>query len=115
MERVTRLREEIDRVQIEAQQAEREGDLARAAQLKYSTLLELQRDLKSAEEALQADVRLASVPARSTGRWRAPDRSTDRLGFSNRLIRRVEATDRVRSRWRVPDMLIDIWRWQAGW
>ncbi len=46
---VQNLKEDIDRVQIEIAQAERDYDLNRAAELKYGTLLTLQKDLEAAE------------------------------------------------------------------
>ena len=54
MGKVQRLREEIDRVNLEVQQAERDYDLNRAAELKYGTVLELQKALKGAEAELEA-------------------------------------------------------------
>ncbi|MCG5061906.1 MAG: ATP-dependent chaperone ClpB [Limnoraphis sp. WC205] len=48
------IKEEIDRVNIEVQQAERNYDLNRAAELKYGTLSELQKQLQAAEAQLQA-------------------------------------------------------------
>ena len=52
MDKVQRLRGEIDRVNIEIQQAERDYDLNRAAELKYGTVLELQKELEQAEYEL---------------------------------------------------------------
>eukprot|EP00889_Picochlorum_renovo_P008278 jgi/Picre1/35308/NNA_002770.t1 len=52
MAKVQRLRGEIDRVNIEIQQAERDYDLNRAAELKYGTVLELQKELEQAEYEL---------------------------------------------------------------
>lgn len=49
MTRIQSIKEEIDRVNIEIQQAEREYDLNRAAELKYGSLNSLQRQLESAE------------------------------------------------------------------
>jgi ATP-dependent Clp protease ATP-binding subunit ClpB len=46
------LKEEIDRVNIEIQQAERNYDLNRAAELKYGKLTDLQRQLQEAETNL---------------------------------------------------------------
>eukprot|EP00955_Chlamydomonas_euryale_P041387 351965-Chlamydomonas_euryale.AAC.11 len=46
MNRVKDLKEEIERVNVEVQQAERDYDLNRAAELKYGTLMELQKKLK---------------------------------------------------------------------
>lgn len=48
------LKEEMDRVNIEIQQAEREYDLNRAAQLKYGKLEQLKQQVIAAEERLQA-------------------------------------------------------------
>jgi ATP-dependent Clp protease ATP-binding subunit ClpB len=46
------IKEEIDRVNLEVQQAERNYDLNRAAELKYGKSLELQRRLEAAEAQL---------------------------------------------------------------
>ncbi|MBW4521241.1 MAG: ATP-dependent chaperone ClpB [Scytolyngbya sp. HA4215-MV1] len=46
------LKEEIDRVNIEVQQSERNYDLNRAAELKYGKLTDLQRQLQAAEDRL---------------------------------------------------------------
>lgn len=61
MERLQSIKEEIDRVNLEIQGAERDYDLNRAAELKYGTLLDLQRQLKEAEEALVQQVGRAVV------------------------------------------------------
>ncbi|KAK9839901.1 hypothetical protein WJX74_000141 [Apatococcus lobatus] len=53
MDKLQSAKEEIDRVNLEVQAAERDYDLNRAAELKYGTLLELQKQLTKAEEALQ--------------------------------------------------------------
>lgn len=47
------LKEEIDSVTISIQRAEREYDLNKAAELKYGTLMNLQRKLNEAEEVLE--------------------------------------------------------------
>ncbi|PKU74915.1 Chaperone protein ClpB3, chloroplastic [Dendrobium catenatum] len=52
MTRIQSIKEEIDRVNIEIQQAEREYDLNRAAELKYGSLNSLQRQLQEAEKEL---------------------------------------------------------------
>uniref|UniRef100_A0A1D1ZY85 Clp R domain-containing protein n=1 Tax=Auxenochlorella protothecoides TaxID=3075 RepID=A0A1D1ZY85_AUXPR len=52
MTKVQSVKEEIDRINIEIQQAERDYDLNRAAELKYGTLMELQKTLAAAEDAL---------------------------------------------------------------
>ncbi|XP_058223517.1 chaperone protein ClpB4, mitochondrial-like [Rhododendron vialii] len=52
MMRIRSIKAEIDRVKLEAQAAEREYDLSRAAELKYGVLMSLQRQLEEAEKAL---------------------------------------------------------------
>ncbi|KAK8553157.1 hypothetical protein V6N13_089372 [Hibiscus sabdariffa] len=52
MTRIQSIKEEIDRVNVEIQQAEREYDLNRAAELKYGSLNSLQRQLSDAENEL---------------------------------------------------------------
>ena len=49
---IQKLKEELDHVNIEIQQAERDYDLNRAAELKYGKLTDLQRQLGVAEEKL---------------------------------------------------------------
>ena len=56
MQSLQGIKGEIDRVNIEIQSAERDYDLNRAAELKYGTLLELQKKLTQAEESLQSKV-----------------------------------------------------------
>jgi ATP-dependent Clp protease ATP-binding subunit ClpB len=46
------IKEEIEKVKVEIEQAERETDLAKAAELKYGRLPELQRRLQAEEEAV---------------------------------------------------------------
>ncbi|XP_074301643.1 chaperone protein ClpB3, chloroplastic-like [Silene latifolia] len=57
MTRIQSIKEEIDRVNIEIQQAEREYDLNRAAELKYGSLNSLQRQLEGAEKELDEYVK----------------------------------------------------------
>jgi ATP-dependent Clp protease ATP-binding subunit ClpB len=52
MTKIRSFKEEIDRVNLEIESAEREYDLNRAAELKYGTLLSLQRQLEEAEKNL---------------------------------------------------------------
>ncbi|XP_024382965.1 chaperone protein ClpB3, chloroplastic [Physcomitrium patens] len=52
MTRIQSIKEEVDRVNLEIQQAERDYDLNRAAELKYGSLTTLQRQLEAAEKAL---------------------------------------------------------------
>ena len=52
IDEIQALKEEIDRVNIEIQQAERDYDLNRAAELKYGKLTDLQRELQESEARL---------------------------------------------------------------
>ncbi|MEG4204632.1 ATP-dependent chaperone ClpB [Microcoleus sp. Pol7_A1] len=51
---IQKIKEQIDKVNIEIQQAELKYDLNRAAELKYSKLTELQKQLQQAESQLSA-------------------------------------------------------------
>ena len=53
IDHIQSIKEEIDRVNIEIQQAERDYNLNLAAELKYGTLTNLQRDLEQAESQLE--------------------------------------------------------------
>lgn len=52
MNQIRSIKEEIDRVNLEMEAAEREYNLNRAAELKYGTLISLQRQLEEAERKL---------------------------------------------------------------
>ncbi|MQL75935.1 hypothetical protein Taro_008323 [Colocasia esculenta] len=52
MTRIRSIKEEIDRVNLEMEAAEREYNLNRAAELKYGTLMSLQKQLEEAEREL---------------------------------------------------------------
>ncbi|CAI0388267.1 unnamed protein product [Linum tenue] len=74
MTRMQSIKEEIDRVNLEIQQAEREYDLNRAAELKYGSLNSLQRQLETAEveldEYMKSEVTgddIAEIVSRWTG------------------------------------------------
>jgi ATP-dependent Clp protease ATP-binding subunit ClpB len=54
IDHIQSIKEDIDQVNIEVQQAERDYDLNRAAELKYGKLTELQRQLETAETQLTA-------------------------------------------------------------
>lgn len=54
MTRIQSIKEEMDRVNVEIQQSERDYDLNRAAELKYGSLITLQKQLEQAEAALAA-------------------------------------------------------------
>jgi len=53
LEQRKQIRDEIDRVEVEIQQAERDYDLNKAAELKYGKLTELQQKLEDAEANLE--------------------------------------------------------------
>jgi ATP-dependent Clp protease ATP-binding subunit ClpB len=52
IERIQRIKEELEHVRLDAERAERDGDLARAAELRYGRLPELERSLTKAEESV---------------------------------------------------------------
>jgi ATP-dependent Clp protease ATP-binding subunit ClpB len=70
-----KLKEQIDQAKLEAEQAQRRGDFARAGELTYSVIPGLEKKLKSAEEAQQhrmlnevvSEEDIASVVSRWTG------------------------------------------------
>jgi len=55
--KISSIKEEIEKTKIEAEKAEREGDLNRAAELKYGKLLSLQKELEEANRALSTEER----------------------------------------------------------
>jgi ATP-dependent Clp protease ATP-binding subunit ClpB len=55
VQKLRELRERIDQTKTEIEQAERQYDLNRAAELRYGKLADLERQLKAAEAALSAD------------------------------------------------------------
>lgn len=54
MTRIQAIKEEVERVNLEVQQAERDYDLNRAAELKYGSLITLERQLSEALSSLEA-------------------------------------------------------------
>ncbi|CAA9257789.1 MAG: ClpB protein [uncultured Blastococcus sp.] len=52
IERIQRIKEELEHVRLDAERAERDGDLSRAAELRYGRLPELEKALTSAEESV---------------------------------------------------------------
>ena len=52
--KVQRLREELDKINVEIEQAERNYDLNKAAELKYGRLPQLKKELEAAEDKSQA-------------------------------------------------------------
>jgi len=54
IKRITELKSEIESVKIAEQDAERRGDFAKVAELRYGKLVELQNQLKEANERLQS-------------------------------------------------------------
>src|SRR6476619_3032739 len=53
IERIQRIKEELESVRTEAERAERDGDLARAAELRYGRLPDLERSLTGAEDSVK--------------------------------------------------------------
>jgi len=53
IQKMREIKEQIDQTKIESERAEREGDLAKAAELKYGKLLELQRSLEAENTRLK--------------------------------------------------------------
>ncbi len=53
IERIQRIKEALEGVRLEAERAERDGDLARAAELRYGRLPELERSLTDAEASVE--------------------------------------------------------------
>ncbi|MCV2490235.1 ATP-dependent chaperone ClpB [Geodermatophilus sp. YIM 151500] len=53
IERIQRIKEELERLRQEAERAERDGELARVAELRYGRLPELERSLAEAEASVQ--------------------------------------------------------------
>lgn len=51
---VQRLKAELDEAKIDAERAERDGDLSRAAEVRYGTLPQLEKDLQEADDRLRA-------------------------------------------------------------
>jgi ATP-dependent Clp protease ATP-binding subunit ClpB len=52
IKRIREIKEQIEKTKIESEQAEREGDLTRAAELRYGKLMELQKALEAENAAL---------------------------------------------------------------
>ncbi len=52
IQRIVRIKEDIERAKADYERAERQGDYNRASQLKYGTLVDLDRQLKAEEERL---------------------------------------------------------------
>ncbi len=53
IQKIRQLKEQIEQTKIEAQKAEREGDLNRAAELRYGRLIELQKALEEENKKLE--------------------------------------------------------------
>ncbi|MDU0478619.1 ATP-dependent chaperone ClpB [Staphylococcus chromogenes] len=56
IDRVRAAKEELDRLRTESERAEREGDLGRVAELRYGRIPELEKEVASAEENVQASM-----------------------------------------------------------
>ena len=58
---IRNLKEQLEKAKLAAEQAERDGDLAKAAELRYGRLLEIQKELETENkklEALQIDIKM---------------------------------------------------------
>jgi ATP-dependent Clp protease ATP-binding subunit ClpB len=55
IERIQRIKEELEAVRLEAERAEREGNLAHVAELRYGRLPQLEKALTSAEDSVDGD------------------------------------------------------------
>ena len=53
IQRIRQLKEQIEQTRLEAEKATREGDLTRAAELKYGRLVELQKELEETNKRLE--------------------------------------------------------------
>lgn len=110
MNRVRSIKEEIDRVNLEMEAAEREYNLNRAAELKYGTLMTLQRQLEEAEKSLSdyrvsgksllreevTDVDIAEIVSKWTGIPLSNLQQTEReklVSLEDVLHRRVVGQD----------------------
>ncbi len=54
LEQISKIKEDIERAQNQFQQAEREGDFARASEIKYGKLVKLQQDLEKQQTKLSS-------------------------------------------------------------
>ncbi len=54
IEKISAIKEELEQTKIDAEKAEREGDLNRASELKYGSLIELQKSLEEEKEKVAA-------------------------------------------------------------
>jgi hypothetical protein len=80
------IKEEIDRVNIEIQQAERNYDLNRAAELKYGKMEELKKKLKAIEAQLE-NTQISGKTLLAGGRLPKPIlRKLSRNGQEFRLV-----------------------------
>ncbi len=52
--RIQHIKEELEQVRLDAERAERDGDLARAAELRYGRLPELEKALTAAEDSVES-------------------------------------------------------------
>lgn len=53
--KISSIKEEIERIKIEAEKAEREGDLSKASELKYGKLIELQKSFNEEQKRSMAE------------------------------------------------------------
>lgn len=109
IQKIRKLKEDIDRAKTEAEQKEREGDLARVAEIRYGVIANLEKQITEASSKLQEVQRnrrmlkeevdaedIAQIVARWTGIPVARMLETDRtrlLQLEERLHSRVVAQD----------------------
>lgn len=54
LEKINKIKELLERAEFEYKKAERDGDFARASEIKYGTLIKLNKDLEQQQESLKA-------------------------------------------------------------
>jgi ATP-dependent Clp protease ATP-binding subunit ClpB len=92
----TNIKESIERVRVELEQAERRGDLGRASELKYGSLPDLERKLAHAETAGDAEQMVQEVVdeeqiAHIVSRWTGVPVDKMLEGERDKLLRMEEA------------------------
>ena len=109
VERAKELREEIDRLRTLEKQLERQGDLNRVAEIRYGKLVQLEQELKTLEEKLEAHEKeylkeevtyedIATIVSRWTGipvTRMLQGEKEKLLGMAERLRHRVIGQDRA--------------------
>ena len=103
IQRIRSIKERIEQARIQEEQAERAGDLQRASELRYGTLVELDRELKEAnarlqeiqaEGALLTEEVTAEHVAQVVAKWTGIPVSKLMEGERDKLLRMEEALGR---------------------